>query len=627
MTQSNPVYYSISSLSSGRKPSSRTISLHKGPNHNGFGLFLGEDVPNGLYVVTVERNSPASEANIQPGDRILAVNGQPISSMSKDPKEIVVEAAMNSNTLTFTIESTDTLQTIQPSLLNSSTEKIYNNTNDNNKKQQQQQQNSTAQIGHISTDLESYLKSLFANENVQITPAKSSNNNEFFITSKTPGTSNSISNTFPSRNLPTNDYIQEHQTQQPHSQRGRRPRRPRHPKQVLLVTKETQTSANEDDDDIVQHDQSQISSQRQYPSYPSMGTSQRILRSQASSSPNELLESKVIPTNKNSRDTNKTSSSISNNTNDKSTESRSNNQHMVNIVEAAMNAKRNQEQSNTRDQPTTRDQAGATGAPNSRSQPSSRDQIGATGAPNSRSQPSSRDQVGATVPNSRDQPSGRDQVAAGASNSRNQSSGRDQVAAGGAANARDQPHATGRDAVAKRDSNPPPPYTPSESVNNQGTPDQGVYNVRDAEQGQESANQAINAKAPVRLEGIREVTLHRLPDFQGFGFHLQYNKIYYLVHRVEEGSPADKADLQANDVILKINQQTTDGMAHGAFVQIVNASTDVTFVIQHLDEYLRSNPVPPRNPNVASAVTAAITEESDKHKSGISKALGKISSR
>ena len=177
----------------------------------------------------------------------------------------------------------------------------------------------------------------------------------------------------------------------------------------------------------------------------------------------------------------------------------------------------------------------------------------------------------------------------------------------------------------KRELNPPPPYTPTASNNNE-SPNQGAYNVPDAERKQETAA-ALNPKPSVRIEGIREVALQRRPDFQGFGFHLQYNKLYYLVHRVEESSPADTAGLQTNDVILKINKQTTDGMPHSTFVQIVSASSDVTLSVQHLDEYLQEHPVPPRNPHVASAVTAAITEDADKRKNGISKALSKIGTR
>ena len=118
--QSNPVYYSLSALSSGENLSTRTVVLHKRSDHAGFGVYIGEDVPAGLYVVTVERNSPASDASLQPGDRVLAVNGQLVSTMKDNPKERLIRAATNAQTLTLTIQSTDIFQTLNIPLSNSS---------------------------------------------------------------------------------------------------------------------------------------------------------------------------------------------------------------------------------------------------------------------------------------------------------------------------------------------------------------------------------------------------------------------------------------------------------------------------------------------------------------------------
>ena len=57
----------------------RTVVLRKRSNQHRFGLYISDDIPSGVYIVTIEHNSAAMEAGLQPGDRILAVNGQLIS--------------------------------------------------------------------------------------------------------------------------------------------------------------------------------------------------------------------------------------------------------------------------------------------------------------------------------------------------------------------------------------------------------------------------------------------------------------------------------------------------------------------------------------------------------------------
>ncbi|MBX7154201.1 MAG: PDZ domain-containing protein, partial [Bacteriodetes bacterium] len=70
-------------------------------------MFIGEDVPSGLYIVTVERNSPAELANVRPGDRLIAVNGQLVESMKPNPREIIAQEANKSETLSLRLQSTD----------------------------------------------------------------------------------------------------------------------------------------------------------------------------------------------------------------------------------------------------------------------------------------------------------------------------------------------------------------------------------------------------------------------------------------------------------------------------------------------------------------------------------------
>lgn len=136
--QSNPVYYSANSLNLNDQSTTRTVVLHRRTDHQGFGVYIGEDIPSGLYVVTVERNSPAAETNIQPGDRVLAFNGIPVASIQNNPKERLIQEAANAITLSLTIKSTDIYQNLQVPLMNSATTNTYN-------------QNSTQNVQHYTS--------------------------------------------------------------------------------------------------------------------------------------------------------------------------------------------------------------------------------------------------------------------------------------------------------------------------------------------------------------------------------------------------------------------------------------------------------------------------------------------
>ncbi len=174
---------------------------------------------------------------------------------------------------------------------------------------------------------------------------------------------------------------------------------------------------------------------------------------------------------------------------------------------------------------------------------------------------------------------------------------------------------------------PPPPYTPAENkyesskpVDNRNSVKENASNLRNSE----TNRSTTPSNQP---DSLRNVHLHRVEDFQGFGFHLQYNKSYYLVQRTEPDSPAENGGLRTNDVILSINQQNTSAMPHVTFVDIVNGSTDVYFLVQTLEDYLRANPQRVRTQPTAGATVASSSNEPDKPKSGISKALGKLTNR
>ena len=92
-------------------PSSlRTIVLRKRTHQSTFGLYLADDYPRGIYIVTIEQNSPAADAKIQPGDRLLAVNGHWVRLMLNNPKETIYQIAQYSQSLTVTIQPSNLVE-------------------------------------------------------------------------------------------------------------------------------------------------------------------------------------------------------------------------------------------------------------------------------------------------------------------------------------------------------------------------------------------------------------------------------------------------------------------------------------------------------------------------------------
>jgi S1-C subfamily serine protease len=107
----------------------RTITLHKRSDYDSFGIYLGEDVPSGVYIITVDPNSPASVANVQPGDRIIAVNGQAVSSMSRGPQEMITHLAKSSQSLTLALKSSNIVNDLHTLPNNTSSVQSSNNLN------------------------------------------------------------------------------------------------------------------------------------------------------------------------------------------------------------------------------------------------------------------------------------------------------------------------------------------------------------------------------------------------------------------------------------------------------------------------------------------------------------------
>lgn len=131
-------------------------------------------------------------------------------------------------------------------------------------------------------------------------------------------------------------------------------------------------------------------------------------------------------------------------------------------------------------------------------------------------------------------------------------------------------------------------------------------------------------------DDVREIHLRRTSNYQGFGFHLEYNKIFYLIHRIEENSPAARSGLRTRDIILQINQEPTDNMTHTSFVKKVNDSPEVHLLVQNFESYLRTHPeISSTNNQVKknAANTFINTDTPSKTRNTLRRVLSKLKSR
>ncbi|CAF2073572.1 unnamed protein product [Rotaria magnacalcarata] len=170
------------------KPTEHTVVLHKRSDQQSFGLYIGEDYPVGVYIITIEPDSPAAQGNVHAGDRIISVNGQMVSKMATNPKETVSNIAKNAHSLTLSIQPSNIYDLIdKPSTIDFNNNKITTNantnTNTNTNTNYDYRYGAPMQSHDLDQNLENYIKSLFSAENIQIVRAPSGNPYEFVLIS------------------------------------------------------------------------------------------------------------------------------------------------------------------------------------------------------------------------------------------------------------------------------------------------------------------------------------------------------------------------------------------------------------------------------------------------------------
>ncbi|CAF3856632.1 unnamed protein product [Rotaria sp. Silwood1] len=170
------------------------------------------------------------------------------------------------------------------------------------------------------------------------------------------------------------------------------------------------------------------------------------------------------------------------------------------------------------------------------------------------------------------------------------------------------------------------PNTSLKFVDNRINVNESLYYILSA---QGSQQQAVTS---IRREGIGIVHLHRSENYEGFGFHLHYNKSYFLVRKIEDDSPAADGGLYVDDIILSINQQSTENMPYGTFAKLVDESSRLDLIVQSREEYLYSMIHRPKEnrqsiPTIPIPIPISNKKIKKKRRISLSKILKKITNR
>ena len=127
----------------------------------------------------------------------------------------------------------------------------------------------------------------------------------------------------------------------------------------------------------------------------------------------------------------------------------------------------------------------------------------------------------------------------------------------------------------------------------------------------------------MKNDGTRKIYLNRSKDYQGFGFHVDSKSRQHIVHQIEPNSPAARSDLRVNDIILQVNEQSTENMSTSSFVELIKRSRTVHLIVRNLPPNARRIP----SDDKQRSSTKSPADRDEKKKPALFRALSRLTNR